>query len=51
MAGRKLYGPRNRRRALLLGYAGIAVGSYLLYEAYEKRGRSRPWLSKLAPGP
>ena len=42
---------RDRQRALLLGYGAIALGSYLLYEAYEKRGKSRPWVSTLAPGP
>jgi hypothetical protein len=48
---RRLIGPRDRRTALWLGYAAIAAGSYLLYEAYEKRGKARPWISKLAPGP
>lgn len=42
---------RTRRRALWFGYAAVIVGSYALHEAYEKRGHSRPWLSKLAPGP
>ena len=42
---------RNRRVALYGGYALIAAGSLLLYDAYENRGRSRPWVSKLAPGP
>lgn len=50
MARRRLL-IRDRKKALWLGYGAIAVGSYLLYEAYEKRGKSRPWVSKLAPGP
>jgi hypothetical protein len=48
--GRRLWF-RDRRTALWVGYGAIALGSYALYEAYEKRGRSRPWVSKLAPGP
>jgi hypothetical protein len=42
---------RDRTNALWLGYGALVVGSYLLYEAYEKRGKGRPWWSKLAPGP
>lgn len=41
---------RNRTHALLGGYALVAAGAWLLYDAYERRGRKRPWLlGKLAP--
>lgn len=42
-----LSAPTARR----LGIALTVAGSWLLYEAYEARGRSRPWLSRLLPGP
>ena len=42
---------RDRRRALLIGYGGILVGSLALWDAYENRGRSRPFGTKLLPGP
>ena len=32
----------DRRWALLLGVAAVAAGSWLLSQAYEARGRSRP---------
>jgi hypothetical protein len=51
MAGRKLLIPGGRRRVLWIGYLGIVLGSYALYEAYEKRGAKRPFATKLLPGP
>ena len=42
-----LSAPTARR----LGIALTVAGSWLLYEAYELRGRSRPWISRLLPGP
>jgi hypothetical protein len=42
---------RDRRIALLIGYGGILVGSMALWDAYENRGKSRPFLTKFAPGP
>jgi hypothetical protein len=42
---------KNRRVAQLLGYGAIIAGSWLLYDAYERRGRTRPWGTKLLPGP
>lgn len=42
---------KDRRAAQWAGYAFVALGSLLLYDAYERRGRSRPWASRLAPGP
>lgn len=33
------------------GYAAVALGSWLLWQAYEARGRTRPWAAKFLPGP
>lgn len=41
---------RDARTAKLLGVACIVAGSFLLYDAYEARGRSKPWAAKLLPG-
>lgn len=41
---------RDRRTALLLGYGGILVGALALWDAYEMRGRRRPFLVKFLPG-
>jgi hypothetical protein len=41
----------NRQTALVVGWGAIVLGSYALYDAYEKRGRSRPFFTKFAPGP
>jgi hypothetical protein len=40
----------NRRAALAIGYGGILIGSLALWDAYEKRGRQRPFATKLLPG-
>lgn len=40
----------DRRTALLAGGALVLLGSYLLYDAYEHRGRTRPWPLRLLPG-
>lgn len=42
---------RDRRTELLLGAVGIVAGSALLYDAYENRGRHRPWWLRWLPGP
>ena len=42
---------RNAKTARLIGYGAIIVGSYALWEAYEKRGRGRPFAAKFLPGP
>ena len=34
------------RLALLGAAAAFAVGSWLLYDAYEARGRRRPWATR-----
>jgi hypothetical protein len=36
--------------AKLLGIVCVLAGSYLLYDAYEARGRSKPWAAKFLPG-
>lgn len=41
---------RDRRTALVGGYVLITVGSMLLWDAYEARGKARPFLTKLLPG-
>jgi hypothetical protein len=41
---------KDRRTALLVGYGGIIIGALALWDAYEQRGRRRPFLTKLLPG-
>jgi hypothetical protein len=41
---------RDRRLALWGGVALLTVGSLLLHDAFEGRGKSRPWLTKFLPG-
>lgn len=41
---------KDRRTALLGGYAFITLGSMLLWDAYEARGKARPFLTKFLPG-
>lgn len=41
---------RSRQCALVIGYGGIIVGALALWDAYEQRGRQRPFLTKLLPG-
>jgi hypothetical protein len=40
----------DRRAALLIGYGGIIVGALALWDAYELRGKKRPFLTKFLPG-
>jgi hypothetical protein len=42
---------KDRRVALWGGVAAIFLGSFLLYDAYECRGRPRPFAARLLPGP
>jgi len=42
---------RDRRVALWGGLLSLTAGSLLLYDAYENRGRSRPFAAKFLPGP
>lgn len=41
---------RDRRTALLLGLAAYAAGSFLLWDAYEHRGKSRPFSARIWGG-
>lgn len=41
---------RDRNTALWVGYLGIVIGALALYDAYENRGRRRPFATKLLPG-
>lgn len=41
---------KDRKVALVVGYGGILVGALALYDAYENRGRLRPFATKLLPG-
>jgi hypothetical protein len=41
---------RDRQLALLAGYGGIILGALCLWDAYENRGRQRPFLTKMLPG-
>lgn len=41
---------RRHETAKWVGIAGIVVGSYALYDAYERRGAGRPWWLKWLPG-
>lgn len=52
MTGARRQGPviPDRRAALALGYGGILIGAWALWDAYEKRGRRRPFAAKLLPG-
>jgi hypothetical protein len=40
----------DRRTAQMAGCLMVAGGAYLLWDAYEARGRSRPFWLKLLPG-
>lgn len=40
----------SRHSALMLGYGGILVGAWALWQAYEVRGAQRPFLVKFLPG-
>jgi uncharacterized membrane protein HdeD (DUF308 family) len=40
----------DRRTAQLAGVLMVCGGAYLLYDAYEARGRQRPFWTRLLPG-
>jgi hypothetical protein len=40
----------DRRTAQLAGVCFVCLGAWLLYDAYEARGRTRPFALKLLPG-
>lgn len=39
----------NQNVALVLGVAAVVAGAWLLHDAYEARGASRPFLLKFLP--
>lgn len=41
----------NRNTEIALGVALFVASSWLIYDAYEGRGRKRPLLARLAPMP
>lgn len=45
--GRPKFDPRT---ATWLGVACYIAGSYLLFDAFDRRGRTKPWAFKLLPG-
>jgi hypothetical protein len=40
----------DRRTAQLAGVGFFCLGAFLLYDAYEGRGRSRPFWTRMLPG-
>ncbi len=40
----------DRRTALYGGMAAYVIGSLLLWDAYENRGKPRPFATKFLPG-
>lgn len=40
----------DQRAAQLAGMGCIVLGAFLLYDAYEARGRSRPFWTRFLPG-
>lgn len=40
---------KDRKLALYLGVAAYVVGSVLLYDAYEARGKGRPFATRILP--
>ena len=40
----------DRRAAQLAGLAFVGLGAWLLYDAYEARGRTRPFVMRFLPG-
>lgn len=40
---------RDRKVAICVGVAMVVAGSYLVYDAYEGRGRFRPFLMRMLP--
>jgi hypothetical protein len=41
---------KDRQVALYAGIAALCLGSWLLYDAYEARGRQRPFAARFLPG-
>jgi hypothetical protein len=41
---------RDQQTAKIAGVVLLSAGAYLLYDAYEARGASRPFWTRLLPG-
>lgn len=41
---------RDQRTAKVAGVLLLCAGAYCLYDAYEARGRSRPFVTRFLPG-
>ena len=41
---------RDQQAAKLAGVACVVAGAFLLYDAYEARGASRPFVARFLPG-
>jgi hypothetical protein len=41
---------QNRQTEILAGAALLALGSWFIWDAYDGRGRKRPWALNLLPG-
>lgn len=50
MTTRRSAHPLSTGTAQWGGVLMLVLGSWLLYDAYEGRGRRRPWLTRLIPG-
>lgn len=40
---------KDRNTELLVGVAALVLGAYLLHDAYEGRGRTRPFAARFLP--
>jgi hypothetical protein len=40
---------KDQRAAVLGGVAALSLGAFLLYDAYDARGRSRPFWMRFLP--
>jgi hypothetical protein len=41
---------QDRRTEIVVGALCLAAGSWLIWDAYDGRGRKRPWALHLLPG-
>jgi len=41
---------QDRKLERAVAYGLITLGAWMLYDAYERRGASRPFLTKFLPG-
>lgn len=50
MGGKHQHPIKNPGAALAVGAALVIAGSWLIWDAYEGHGRTRPWALRLLPG-